>query len=244
MANAVRTPGRAPIGNRAPAKNQGRIATAGVAPTYSSCFGIRLASVSATPIHEGGEEHYGTDERKQTGGAELEIVAVGAAPRRSALPPEASRGLGRRSGCRAPAGSEGLAPRAAPAGLRLNRDRRSRSVRRRSSSAAQASPRCQPRRTWRSRRWQPSPPSADLQRRCDRRGRRRSESEGDDDLTRGAGGELEAAALRPTSREGGSGREHGGFSAIRFEGMGEAAATKPAAGQSQIDVVEAWSCGC
>ena len=42
-------PGRAPIGNSAPAKNQGRIATAGVAPMYSSCFGIRLASVSATP---------------------------------------------------------------------------------------------------------------------------------------------------------------------------------------------------
>ena len=49
--NAVKVSaaGSALIGNSAPAKNQGRIATAGVAAMYSSCCGTRLASVSATP---------------------------------------------------------------------------------------------------------------------------------------------------------------------------------------------------
>ena len=37
------------IGNSAPARKNGRIATAGVAPMYSSCLDTRAASVSATP---------------------------------------------------------------------------------------------------------------------------------------------------------------------------------------------------
>src|SRR5436189_208268 len=49
LANAVSAPGSAVIGKSAPAKNQGTIATAGVAAMYSSCSGMRLASVSAIP---------------------------------------------------------------------------------------------------------------------------------------------------------------------------------------------------
>ena len=49
LANAVRAPGSALMGNSAPAKNHGRIATTGVAPMYSSWLGMRLAIVSATP---------------------------------------------------------------------------------------------------------------------------------------------------------------------------------------------------
>src|SRR6266699_1388119 len=49
LANAASAAGIAPIGKSEPAKNHGTIATAGNAPTYSSCDGMRLASVSATP---------------------------------------------------------------------------------------------------------------------------------------------------------------------------------------------------
>jgi len=41
--------GRAEIGNRAPARNQGRIAIAGTRAMYSSCLGTRLARISAAP---------------------------------------------------------------------------------------------------------------------------------------------------------------------------------------------------
>jgi hypothetical protein len=49
LANVLSAPGRAAIGNSTPAKNQGRIAITGVAAMYSSCWWMRLASVSAAP---------------------------------------------------------------------------------------------------------------------------------------------------------------------------------------------------
>src|SRR5215468_6051669 len=47
-ATAASQPGSAVIGNSDPARNQGKMATTGVRPTYSSWVGIRLARISAT----------------------------------------------------------------------------------------------------------------------------------------------------------------------------------------------------
>ena len=50
-ANAAQPTGQRVIGNSDPAKNHGTIAIGGTTPMYSSCFGMRLASVSAIAVH-------------------------------------------------------------------------------------------------------------------------------------------------------------------------------------------------
>src|SRR5437763_3614135 len=85
LAIAVSAPGSAPIGNSAPAENQGSTATAGVAAMYSSCLGTRLASVSATP-------YMNTANRSAaaTNQATPEAVTWNAAPRSAATPTSAA----------------------------------------------------------------------------------------------------------------------------------------------------------
>ena len=59
------SPASRAIGNSAPARKNGRIATTGVAPMYSSCLAIRLASVSASAVHEHREQQRGAGEPRR-----------------------------------------------------------------------------------------------------------------------------------------------------------------------------------
>ena len=76
LANAVRAPGSALMGNSAPAKNHGRMATTGVAPMYSSWLGMRLAIVSATPYMRTAKPHGRDDEPDDAGRADVEVGAA------------------------------------------------------------------------------------------------------------------------------------------------------------------------
>jgi hypothetical protein len=84
MARAIQAShaGSALIGNSDPARNQGKIATTGVSPTYSSWEGIRLLGRDPVgqdlghTVHEHGEREHGADEPADATGGGVERAAA------------------------------------------------------------------------------------------------------------------------------------------------------------------------
>ena len=72
----VRAPGIAPIGNSAPARKNGRIATAGVAPTYSSWLLIAARQRLGDAVHEHREQERGAGKPRDAVGGDVEYAAA------------------------------------------------------------------------------------------------------------------------------------------------------------------------